>query len=263
MSGFGKHAAVWRITLMSQWVYTADAVFRSLFLGLIVTIYVQLWTRTLAARGAVAGLTARELVWYLVYTEAILLACPRADETLAEEVRSGDIAYRLVRPIPYLTFHLAGFLGESTVRFFVNLLVGGTAAWVQIGPPPIAFAAVPAVAVVTALGFVLAYCCLALIGLGAFWVQETRPYAWIYGKLMFTLGGLLVPNDFMPEWMAQVAGWLPFGAVLYGPARLTLEFEPAFALHVLVVQVIWIGALAALARAAFRAGTRRLDAQGG
>lgn len=150
-----KAAAVFRITLANQWVYTADVLLRSAFLALIVVVYVQLWTRALAGRGSLAGLTARELVWYLVYTEAIMLAFPRFDETISEEVKSGEIAYRLLRPMSYLGFHQAAYLGEMVFRFAANLLVGAAVAYVAIGPPPGELARLPAILALTGGAMVL------------------------------------------------------------------------------------------------------------
>lgn len=254
-----KSAAVFRITLANQWVYTADALFRAAFLALIVVVYVQLWTRT----GSVAGLTARELVWYLVYTEAIMLAFPRFDDTISEEVKSGEIAYRLLRPMEYLAFHQAAYLGEMVFRFAANLVVGAGVAWATMGPPPWELAAVPAVLVLTAGAMILSFWTFVSLALLAFWVEETRPFFWIYHKMLFTVGGLLVPNDLFPGWLKTIADWLPFGSILYAPARLTVRWEPGLALHTLAVQAAWCALAVLLARSLFQRGVRQLDVNGG
>lgn len=258
-----KSGAVFRITLANQWVYTADALFRAAFLALIVLVYVHLWTRTLATRGSVAGLIARELVWYLVYTEALMLAFPRFDETISEEVKSGEIAYRLLRPMSYLSFHQAAYLGEMVFRFAANLLVGAAVAWLAIGAPPWDPVALPAVLVLSAGAMVLSFWTFVCLALLAFWVEETRPFFWIYHKMMFTVGGLLVPNDLFPAWLKSIADWLPFGAILYAPARLTVRWDAGLALHTLVVQVVWCALAIGLARHLFARGVRQLDVNGG
>ena len=58
------------------------------------------------------------------------------------------------------------------------------------------------------------------------------------------LGGLLIPLDFFPDWLAAIARALPFAYTLYGPARLfvepTLERFGALAL----AQGVWIALMA-------------------
>ena len=258
-----KYLAVFRITLANQWVYTADAVFRAAFLALIVQVYVQLWTRALAGRGTVVGLSARELVWYLVYTEAIMLAFPRFDDVISEEVKTGEIAYRLLRPMSYLGFHLAAYLGEMSFRFVTNLAVGSAVVWLTMGPPPISLANLPAILALTCGSMVLSFWMFMTLGLLAFWFEEVRPFFWIFHKLLFTVGGLLVPNDLFPGWLRTVADLLPFGSILYGPARLTVRWDAGLAAHTALTQVGWIAAIATFAHALFSRGVRRLDVQGG
>ena len=72
----------------------------------------HLWD-VVAAQGAVSGASRRELVWYLAITEWIVLSLPLVHLTIEQDVKTGDIAYRLPRPISYLGFRLAESAGDE------------------------------------------------------------------------------------------------------------------------------------------------------
>ena len=75
------------------------------------------------------------------------------------------------------------------------------------------------------LAWSIDFCLQALIGLAAFVSEDVSAYDWIYQKLLFILGGMLIPVDFFPAWLQKVAQALPFQYAMYGPARLFVEPE--------------------------------------
>jgi ABC-2 type transport system permease protein len=94
----------------------------------------------------------------------------------------------------------------------------------------------------------------------AFWIRDAGSVWFLYMKAVFILGGMIIPLELLPNGIERVSMLLPFAAMAYAPARLAAGFwEP----WLLVMQVFWIGVLAVAARAAFRAGERRLQVVGG
>ena len=100
------------------------------------------------------------------------------------------------------------------------------------------------------------------ISLSAFWVEDW-PFFWIYSKVLFVLGGLFAPMEVYPDALARAARATPFNYVLYAPARLFVQFDMDFFLHAVMMQVVWLAALAFLVMALYRMGVRRLDVNGG
>src|SRR3712207_4503548 len=110
-----KTWAVLRITIASRFAYLGELFVRSLFLVLILFIFTQLWQATGRSQDVVAltGFGVAQLIWYLAFTEAIMTSAPSASEQEVDrEVRSGDLAYRLARPLPYPLYHLGAQVGE-------------------------------------------------------------------------------------------------------------------------------------------------------
>jgi ABC-type uncharacterized transport system permease subunit len=56
------------------------------------------------------------------------------------------------------------------------------------------------------------------IGLLAFWLQDVSPVYWVWQKLMFVLGGLMLPLDLYPSVVQRAAEFTPFPVLLAGPA---------------------------------------------
>jgi ABC-2 type transport system permease protein len=48
------------------------------------------------------------------------------------------------------------------------------------------------------------------IGLLAFWLHDVAPVYWVWQKLMFVLGGLLLPLELYPAFIQRVAAFTPF-----------------------------------------------------
>src|SRR5690348_14860723 len=185
-----KYLAVARLRLMGALMYDRDVLVRSAFMVIALVVFVQLWTATFAATGksTVQGFSLRDLVWYLVITEIVALSTPRVAQTIDTEVRSGDVAYAIARPYSYPLYHLAAFWGETLLRLPVNAVLGSFVALLAVGPPPVNVVGVMGALLFGAAAITLKGMFEILIGMTAFWVEDTQPAEWIYGKLLITIG---------------------------------------------------------------------------
>jgi len=261
---WGKYAAVGAVTVKQQLQYRLDFVFRAMFLLLILYVFIQLWRAAYGGGGneVVAGFTLKMIVWYLVFTEAVTMACPPLCVKVEDEVKSGDIALRLIRPQSYVGFHYMTFVGEAAVRFTVQLAAGSAIAWAFMGPPSFGWGwAELAVLLPGALS--VAFLLNMAVALCAFWVEETRGMEFVLHKLQFTVGGMLLPLELMPEWLQRICAWLPFQAMLYLPARAAVVPEPGLFAGYAAIQWAWAAALAAVCALVYRKGVRRLHVNGG
>ncbi len=60
------------------------------------------------------------------------------------------------------------------------------------------------------------------IGLLAFWLQDVAPVYWVWQKLMFVLGGLMLPLELYPVFIQRAAAFTPFPTLLAAPASFML-----------------------------------------
>jgi len=259
-----KYAEVGRIALRSSWAYVWNQLLSTLFLVVVLYVFVQLWRVTFAAQGAVIdGYTLPEMIWYLVTTEAIILSFPRVHAVLEQEVKGGDLALRLSKPYAYLGFHYATFLGEALVKLAVMMLVGGVTARLMVGPIPFRWEAAPVLLLLYFTTHALNFFYIAAVGLLAFWVEEVIGLHLLFDKLKWILGGMLIPVQLYPDAVRRLVDWLPFRHMIGGPAELFVHFSWAGAADLLLHQALWLIVFGLVCTGIYRLGVRRVDLNGG
>lgn len=261
----GKYAAVGKITFLGHLAYVPELLWRTIFMALIIFVFAQLWRTTYRATGATSlgGLSLAQMLWYLVTTETIILARPRLVGRVAEEVKSGDLAYRLSKPYSYVWYHYASYMAEAAIRLMVNFAVGALVAWFLVGPIPIRPAGAVCATLAAFLGLSIEFFINMTIGLTAFWVEDAAAFDLIYEKLLFILGGMMIPLDLFPGVIRQIALALPMNLVAYRPARALVAFNPNGIAPLFGIQTLWVAGLCVLAGLVFRAGVKRVNVNGG
>src|SRR5512139_2344422 len=236
-----KYTAITRINLQSNLAYVREVAIRSLFMLLILYVFIQLWTATYKAVGttSIAGLTLPDTIWYLVMTETIVLSKIRFAGKISEEVKDGSLAYTIGRPYSYLLYHFFYGLGDVLLRMSINFVFGSILVTLLVGPMPATN--LPAVLLTVLLAIILDFCFNGMIGLLAFFTEDTDSFVLIYQKILFILGGMMMPLEFMPEWLKNLALALPFNLMVYAPAQLFVQFEWGRWLGVVAQQLTWIG----------------------
>ena len=259
-----KYFAIYRVQVLNALAYPMDFIGRGAMMLLFLWIFFQLWSRVYAADGRplISGLSLRDTLWYLTLAETLELGRPRLARQVAASVRDGSIAYLLNKPYDFLLYQLSLGLGESTLRMGMNALLGGLLTWWMVGAPP-PMRTWPGALLALAGAWMLHFCVNALIGLAAFVTEEVTPFEWIYQKLVFVLGGLLIPLDFYPLWLQGIARRLPFASMLYAPARLFVQPSPQIFSQTMRLQALWLAALGGALIFAYRAGLRHLAINGG
>lgn len=259
-----KYVFIGKITLRNQFAYLVDFLVRSIFLLIILYIFLQLWHATFRGEGSslIAGYSFRQIMWYLIVTEAMTLACPSLCTRIEEEVKSGDVSLKLIRPVHFVLFHYVEYMSEAAVRFVVNAVLGGLLGLLVLGPPGFGsgFAWLPVFAIG---GFTVNFLLNMSLALSSFWVEETRGLEFVYNKFLFTIGGMLMPLELFPDGLQRIGHWLPFQAVVYFPAKTAVAFDAARLPGMLETQLLWMGLIGLLVVFLFRKGVKKLNVNGG
>lgn len=259
-----KYAAIGRVTLRNHFAYLYDFFLRSVFLVIIMYIFIQLWRVTYEGEGTslIAGYSYEQIIWYILFAESLTMAFPSLATRIEEEVKSGDVGYKLSRPFNYVGYHYVGYVTETAVRLLVNLSVASAIGIVMFGLPSFswgwagfALMSVGAVTVNFLLGMTIALC--------AFWVEETRGLEFVYNKLLFTIGGMLMPLELFPQALQDVCRWLPFQTVLYFPSKTAVRWDDVELLTMLATQGLWIVVLTAVVGFVYRQGVSKVNVNGG
>jgi ABC-2 type transport system permease protein len=234
---------------------------RVVFFAVILGVFSSLW-RAVAEAGVPVAADPKRLVWYLATTEWILLSAAPIHLEIQEAIRRGDVVYRIGRPVSYVIAEFAAGLGLLAVRAPVLGLTAFLCAFVFTGSTP----PLRALFIVVPFGLAAAALMNALdlgIGLLAFWLQDVSPVYWLWQKLMFVLGGLMLPLDLYPSFIQRAAAFTPFPVLLAGPASFVVGTGMVTPGVLARDLAIWSGVTALAVSWTFRRAMAALTINGG
>ena len=226
-------------------------------------INLALWT-TVAGEAPFRGYTSADFVAYFLATMIVRnLTGNWVAWQMSEEIRTGTMAMRLLRPVhPFIA--LAASQGAALpLRSLVALpiatilLVSSGSSVLTHDPLQLAVLA-PSIVIAWLLTFVILFA----IGALSFWITQSMAIANLYFGLFSLLSGYLLPLDLMGP-VGRIASWLPFRYMLSAPVELmTKQLTRDEVLRLLAGQLVWTAILLAVALAIWRRGVKRFEAVG-
>lgn len=257
-----KYIAIASVAARQRLLERSAIVGRIAFYCLMLFVFSQLWTAVLSHE-SIEGIGPENFVWYIAITEWIILSLPMVHTDVEDDLHSGTLVYHLTRPTPYPLAKLAEAFGDTLVRLGILGIVGFALAFavtgvVVIGPAQLVILIPIGIAAAT-LKLIFQF----TIGLSSFWIHDCRPLHWVFQKAGFVLGGLLVPLEFYPEWLREIALASPFAAMLHGPGRLALGADASTAWPILAKLFVWGCVAVALLFVVYRRARLRVTVGGG
>ncbi|MGB4101008.1 MAG: ABC-2 family transporter protein [Alphaproteobacteria bacterium] len=226
-------------------------------------IFAEFWRFVLSTRGdAVAfGFTHHDIVWYMGVAQLVLFASTRMFLRIDDDVRSGNIAYTLTRPVNYIALRLAEGVGATCASLLLFLPLGFVFCLLYTGVMPQG-----------SLWFCALLCALAsfihmlfqvMIGFAALWLYDIQPLYRLYQKLMLVLGGVYFPITLYPDWLQQLSWATPFGLLLARPADSIYLSDPYLLWSGFWLMLGWLCVLLVLALMVYGRVQRHIDLHGG
>jgi ABC-2 type transport system permease protein len=182
-----------------------------------------------------------------------------------QEIRSGALTRRLLKPIHPLIAYSADNLGALPLRAALALPVGIAGALAAGGDLLRGDARLIPVFLLSLIGaWLINFFVMVLIGTLAFYMESSTAIFEIYLASFMVLSGYLVPLPLFPGWLVALSDALPFRYTVGFPVELAIGLlDPRRALIELGVQWGYAALSCALALAAWRRGVARFAAFGG
>ena len=227
-------------------------------------VSLALWS-SVAAEGPVGPFTQRGFAAYFLATLVVRqLTGSWLVWEMNQEIRTGALSQRLLRPIHPLLAYSASNLAALPIRALFAAPVS-VVTLVVLERDPGASLGSPLLWAASLVGaWCINFCTMAIIGSLAFFLESSTSLfdAWLLA-FMF-LSGYLVPLDLLPPTIRAVAAALPFRYTLAFPVEIiTGALRGRAALHDLAIQWVYVAVAFIVARLTFRAGVRRFSAFGG
>lgn len=228
-------------------------------------VMLGLWT-SVADEAPFADFTRRDFVAY--YLAALIvrnLTSNWVGWQIAEEIRTGTLSMRLLRPVHPLAGFFATQAAGVPLRVVVVLPViaalalSSGAAVVVTDPARLGLFALALVG-----AWWLTFVTFVVIGALSFYVDKTQALAEVYFGVFMVMSGYIIPLALMPGWCRAISDWLPFRSMLGGPVELLVGRHVALdvAAGVVATQAVWIAVMSTLAAVVWHRGLRRFEAFG-
>jgi ABC-2 type transport system permease protein len=193
---------------------------------------------------------------------------------LNEDIRTGALGQRLLRPVPPLIAYTAEQLAPVPLRAALvlplSLVLLATQARAQLTSDPWLIAAfVLALPGAWAINFLS----MALIGLMAFYIDSATGLFYVWTGLYTLFSGYLMPLSLFPVWLRQISDVLPFRYMLDAPVKMLLGWPIVggardtalgrwLAYKTLGIEYAYVALLGLLVMLLWRRGLRRYAAFG-
>lgn len=265
MKAIRKYLEISKITMSNSLVYFWNFLSKNLFFIFIMFIYLMLWKNIYGQKGeSIGGLSINKMIWYLVVTELVTLSRTDIHNQINEDVKTGNIAYLLNKPYNYVLYCFSYFIGEIGIKLLTNGIAGLVIGLIYVGPlESFSFTYVPFMLLSILAGCMIHFFIFINLALTSFWFEENSAFFWIYSKLVFTLGGMLMPIELFPKWLQGITKYMPFIYVTYVPAKLAVDFSFVNFYKQFSIQIIYLIFFFIMALGMYRKGARNLNVNGG
>ncbi|MDD4557265.1 MAG: hypothetical protein PHE89_08110 [Alphaproteobacteria bacterium] len=229
-------------------------------LSLLLLTYNQLWV--------VVGKESNNainhsFIWYLLLAETIILSAPRVDRIFDEDIRSGNMAYFINKPVSFFFMRFSEAVGEMTSSFITFISFGGVLTLAITHQVPFEWKHLPIILAMCYFSCLINLFLKCACGMSAIWFSSTRYLNMVVDRLGFVFGGAIIPLSIYPEWFVNIAQYTPFYSFYYLSLRLVYEFSWENLLQAITLNIFWSSLLCAFIFAAYRKLGKRTQIYGG
>lgn len=261
-----KYYYIFKTNLIEQFQYVADILIGFFAYIIMMCIFLYLWQYVYQDPDTlINGYTMVQMIWYVIITEMIWFGTRNKTLTteISTDIKSGKIAYNINKPYNYVFYIMSKYLSEIVLRFFIYLILAIIVGLIIVGPlPTFQIYTLPLVTIVFLLGIIINAIIRITISLVSFWIEENKPFHWMYDKLILVVGTIF-PIEMFPTFLQPVIKATPIFVVMYGPAKLIVDFSYITLYQVLIAQIIYITISTILMIFLFNKGVKKLNVNGG
>ena len=236
--------------------------------GTMPLIMLALWT-TVAHEAAFGRFSSDDFVaYYLAMMVTRQLTGNWVVWQIDDEVRTGTLSMRLLRPIhPFVTYaavHLSALPLRAIISVPLAMILLLSSGADRLANDWLSWTLFP----IAMLGsWLLGFFMMVALGTISFWAERALGFFDVYLAASGIVSGYLVPLELLPAWVQTLAAWLPFKYMVAFPVELmTGAYSSADSqLHVLTdlgLQWLFVLVTGLAAAGLWRRGIRRFEAYG-
>lgn len=237
LKSLSKYYAFFYISLKKSLDNRTTHVGSCFFLLILLFIYNRLW-EVIGAQNNEQHLTTN-FIWYLLLAEMIILSSPRVERTIEYDIRSGNMAYYINKPVSFFGMRFFESLAEMTASFIIMGIFGGIIAYILTGNIPFNWADLPLIITMCYISSIINMLFFMSVGFCALWLENTKALAMALQRSAFIFGGAIFPLSIYPQWFIDIAQWTPFYSVYYLTIKLVYDFSFSNILEIFIRNGLW------------------------
>ena len=261
-----KYYYIFKANIMSNLQYIFNIMISFINYFILIFIYLNVWQYIYSDPSKlIYHYSVQQMVWYVIITEMLWFATSGRIlcQSISNDVRSGNIAYNMNKPYSYIGYVLANHLGE----ILVSGLLYGTAGLIMGlillgGVPTLSLAYIPFILIVIIFSVIINTMLITVVGLISFWIEDSSPFYWLYSKLLLVFG-VFFPIEFFPKYLQGFLQYSPVYVIIYGPAKLFVDFSYINLFKIISVQTIYLVVAYLGCQYMYERGVRKLNVNGG
>ncbi len=229
-------------------------------------IFTSVWKTVSKEHPNSLGIWSEEtLVQYAIISTIVKVSFGRNESLLTSKIKSGDIAYDLIKPYHLFFYYIADSIGVSLFQIFARSMPLLVISFLLLGK-------FPSIELIAFIKFFITY----LLGFGiflsfgfmlsglAFFFTETFSFMILYSALVALFSGSVIPVNILPEFFQKFALYTPFPYMFFYPTVVLLgtKLDLSYC-ELLFSYIIQFTIMLSLSLFIYTLGVRRLEYAGG
>lgn len=233
----------------------------------IIQVYVlyYIWFNVYDNADKMVGYSLKQISTYVIFSTVIYRLIELGITLkIADLVRSGEIALKLIKPINFISslfFESIGSLIASVLTIVIPIFVFCIFAigiYIQTDLLTILLFVVSVL-----LAIIISIYVDIFFGLLSFWTENGWGLRVIRQALIKLFSGAIVPLTFMPLWFKNVCDFLPFKTLIDVPINIYIFGASKSSYLSVGIQLIWVIALMIITNALYKVIIKKLNINGG
>ncbi|MBT3984624.1 MAG: hypothetical protein HOE90_24925 [Bacteriovoracaceae bacterium] len=212
----------------------------------------------------VGGLNSTSAMAYAGLAQVLVMVIPQwGNIGVGEEIRSGQVAIDMCRPVNYYFLTMSKRLGISLYYVLMRAMpLAALGIFVGILIPFKNLAHIPLFIISVVMGSWIANSYHFLVETSAFWIENARGLKTLSTGIIYFLSGIILPINFFPVWAQNISRFLPFEYTINVPIQIYLGTGSNI-FELMFFQLIWCLVMSAQCIWVLSKGENQLTVHGG
>ncbi len=260
-----KYIITMKLSLQRSYAYRGIEIIWIIMAFIVPLIFISLWINN---PNGISGMNISEIAtYYLIFTVISQFVMPHIDETVSDNINSGDLNFYLVKPYIYL---LSKYFEEIASKFttvvlnVLPIILFSLTYRSYIFLPSITFKKVITTILLCFISHTTLFILQFIFGSLSFFITETRCFRRVFFMISDVFTGKFFPLILMPNILQFIGKLLPFQYFWYFPTMYFLDKNNLIDFKYSLFQMIfWLFLLFVFCLILWKKGLKYYTAYGG